>query len=104
MCTQYTVILSYYVNEIDKKGCFVVKRHAVGEAKTWRYAVHKAEVGRHAVRTGVSPSWKWIVVHVLSLSGLRFQIKYIENTRLVLNIAQVYPARLRKSKITRLAE
>jgi len=30
--------------------------------------------------------------------------KYIENTRLVLNIAQVYPARLRKSKITRLAE
>jgi len=28
----------------------------------------------------------------------------IENTRLVLNIAQVYPARLRKSKITRLAE
>ena len=30
--------------------------------------------------------------------------KYIENTRLVLNIAQVYPARLRKSQITRLAE
>jgi len=30
--------------------------------------------------------------------------KEIENTRLVLNIAQVYPARLRKSKITRLAE
>jgi len=29
--------------------------------------------------------------------------EYIENTRLVLNIAQVYPARLRKSKITRLA-
>ena len=29
---------------------------------------------------------------------------YIENTRLVLNIAQVYPASLRKSKITRLAE
>ena len=26
---------------------------------------------------------------------------YIENTRLVLNIVQVYPARLRKSKITR---
>ena len=33
-----------------------------------------------------------------------FLNKYIENTRLVLNIAQVYPARLRKSKITRLAE
>jgi len=31
-------------------------------------------------------------------------IEYIENTRLVLNIAQVYPARLRKSKTTRLAE
>jgi len=29
-------------------------------------------------------------------------ILYIENTRLVLNIAQVYPARLRKSKLTRL--
>jgi len=28
----------------------------------------------------------------------------IENTRLVLNIVQVYPERLRKSKITRLAE
>jgi len=28
----------------------------------------------------------------------------IENTRLVLNIAQDYPARLRKSKITTLAE
>jgi len=26
---------------------------------------------------GVSPSWKWIVVHALSLSGLGFQIKYI---------------------------
>jgi len=26
---------------------------------------------------GVSPSWKWIVVHVLSLSGLGFQIKRI---------------------------
>jgi len=25
----------------------------------------------------VSPSWKWIVVHVVSLSGLGFQIKYI---------------------------
>ena len=32
------------------------------------------------------------------------KIKKIENTRLVLNIAQVYPARLRKSKITRLAK
>jgi len=31
-------------------------------------------------------------------------LKHIENTRLVLNIAQVYPARLRKSKIMRLAE
>jgi len=28
--------------------------------------------------------------------------EHIDNTRLVLNIAQVYPARLRKSKITRL--
>ena len=41
-------------------------------AKTWRYAVHKAEIGRHAARKGMSPSWKWIVVHVLSLSGLGF--------------------------------
>ena len=72
-------ILSFYllyVNEIAKNG-FVVKRYAVREAKTWRYAIHKAEIGRHAVRKGVSPSWKWIVVHVLSLSGLGFQIKYI---------------------------
>jgi len=30
-------------------------------------------------------------------------IYYIENTKLVLNIAQVHPARLRKSKIMRLA-
>jgi len=84
-CTCARNILSFYllyVNEIDKNGCFVVKRYAVGEAKTWRYAVHKAEIGRHAVRTGVSPSWKWIVVHVLSLSGLKFQIKYsVTNVR-----------------------
>ena len=26
---------------------------------------------------GVSPSRKWIVIHVLSLTGLGFQIKYI---------------------------
>jgi len=79
-CTCARNILSFYllyVNEIDKNGCFVVKRYAVREAKTWRYAVHKAEIGRHAVRKGVSTLWKWIVVHVLSLSGLRFQIKCI---------------------------
>jgi len=35
---------------------------------------------------------------------VNIKMKYIENTRLVLNIAQVYPARLRKSKNTRLAE
>jgi len=64
-------------DEIAKNDCFVVKRYAVREAKTWRYAVHKAEIGRHAVRKWVSPSWKWIVVHVLSLSGLGFQTKYI---------------------------
>jgi len=46
-------------------------------AKTWRYAVHKAEIGRHAVRKGMLPSWKWIVVHVLSLSSSGFQIKDI---------------------------
>jgi len=40
-------------------------------------AVRKAEIGRHAVRKGASPSWKWIVVHVLPLSGLGFQIKNI---------------------------
>ena len=56
-----------YVNEIAKKCCFVVKR----------YTVREAEIGRHAVRKGVSPSWKWILVHVLSLSGKGFQIKYI---------------------------
>jgi len=66
-----------YVNEIAQNGCFVVKRYTVRVAKTWRYAVHKAEIGRHAVRKRVLPSWKWIVVHVLSLSGLGFQIKYI---------------------------
>jgi len=79
-CTCARSILSFYllyVNEIAKNGCFVVKRYAIREAKTWRYAVHKAEIGRHAVHKGVSPSWKWIVVHVLSLSGLGFQIKYI---------------------------
>ena len=36
-----------------------------------------AEIGRHAVRKGVSSSRKWIVVHELSLSGSGFQIKYI---------------------------
>ena len=77
MCTQHTVIYLLYVNEIAKNGCFVVKWYAVRDAKTWRYAVHKAEIGRHAERKGVLPSWKWIVVHVLSLSGLGFQIKYI---------------------------
>jgi len=66
-----------FVNEIAKNGCFVVKRYAVREVKTWRYAVHKAEIRRHAVRKRVSPSWKWIVVHVLSFSGFGFQIKYI---------------------------
>ena len=69
--------LSFIVNEIAKNGCFVVKWYAVHLAKTWRYALRKAEIGPHAVRKGVSPSWKWIVVHVLSLSGLGFQIKYI---------------------------
>jgi len=79
-CTCARNILSFYllyVDEIAKNGCFVVKRYAVREAKTWGYAVHKAEIGRHAVRKGVSPSVKWIVVHALSLSGLGFQIKYI---------------------------
>jgi len=33
-----------------------------------------------------------------------FQYQYKENTRLVLNIAHVYPARLRKSETTRFAE
>jgi len=77
-CTCARNILSFYlyVNDIAKKGYFVVKRYAVRMAKTWRYAVHKAEIGRQAVRKGMSPSWKWIVVHVLSLSGLGFQIKY----------------------------
>jgi len=37
-----------YVNEIAKNGCFVVKRYAVREAKTWRYAVRKAETGCHS--------------------------------------------------------
>jgi len=46
-------------------------------AKTWRSAVHKAEIGRHTVGKGMSHSWKWIVVHVLSLSGSGFQMKYI---------------------------
>ena len=68
-CTCACNILSFYllyVKEIAQTGCFVVKRCAVREAKTWRYAIHKAEIGRYAVRKGVSPSWKWIVVHVLS--------------------------------------
>jgi len=79
-CTCARNILSFYllfVNEIAKNDCFVVKWYAVREAKTWLYAVHKAEIVRYAVRKGVSSSWKWIVVHVLSLSGLGFQIKYI---------------------------
>jgi len=42
-----------------------------------RYAVREAEIGRHAVRKGVSPACLWIVVHVLSLEGLGFHIKYI---------------------------
>jgi len=60
--------------KLPKKGYFVVKRYAVRMAKTWRYAVHKAEIGWHAVHKGMSPSWKWIVVLVLSLSGSGFQI------------------------------
>ena len=78
-CTCARNILFYllYVNEIAKNGWFVVKRYPVREAKTWQSAVHKAEKGRHAVRKGVSTSWKWIMVHALSLSGLGFQIKYI---------------------------
>ena len=74
-CTCARNILSFYllyVDEIAKNGCFVVQRYAVREAKTWRSAVHKAEIGRHAVRKGVSPSWKWIVVHALSF--IRFRI------------------------------
>ena len=63
--------------KLPKNGSFVVKRYAVRMVKTWRYAVHKAEIGRHAVRKGMSPSGKWIVVHVLSLSDLGFQIKNI---------------------------
>jgi len=42
-CTCARNMLSFYllyVNEIAKNGCFVVKRYAVREAKTWRYAVH----------------------------------------------------------------
>jgi len=31
--------------------CFVVKRHALLEARKWRYAVRKAKIGRNAVRT-----------------------------------------------------
>ena len=62
--------------KLPKSGCFIVKQYAVRMAKTWWYAVHKAEIGRHAVCKGMSPSWKKIVVHVLSLSGLGFQIKY----------------------------
>ena len=62
--------------KLPKKGYFVVKQYAVRMAKTWQYAVHKAEIGWHAVRKGMSPSWKWIVVHVLSFSGSGFQIKY----------------------------
>jgi len=77
MCTQHTVIFSSLCKRNCQKWLFVVKRYAVREAKTWRYAVHKAEIGRHAKRKGVSPSLKWIVVDVLSLSGLEFQIKYI---------------------------
>jgi len=42
-----------------------------------KMAIHKAKIGRHAVRKGVSPSWKWIVVHALSLLGLGFKIKDI---------------------------
>jgi len=34
----------------------IIKRYAVREAKTWWYAVRNAEIGRHAVRKGVSPS------------------------------------------------
>jgi len=82
--TQHTVILSSFLCKwnCQKMGCFVVKRYAVRMAKTWRYAVHKAEIGRHAVRQGMSPLWKWSVVHVLSLSGLGFQIKYsVTNVR-----------------------
>ena len=56
MCTQHTVILSSCKWNCHKKGYFVVKRYAV--------------------RKGMSPSWKWIVVHVLSLSGSEYQIKY----------------------------
>ena len=39
---------------------------------------------------------------ISSVLSIRLINLYIENTRLVLNIAQVYPVRLRKSKITRL--
>jgi len=59
-CTCARNILSFYflyVNEIAKNGCFVVKRYAVREAKTWRYEVRKVEIGRHAVRKWVSPAW-----------------------------------------------
>ena len=31
---------------------FVVKRYAVRETEKWRYAVHKAKIGRCAVRKG----------------------------------------------------
>ena len=31
---------------------FVVKRNAVREAKNWRYAVSRAEIGCYAVRKG----------------------------------------------------
>jgi len=57
-CTCARNILSFfllYVNEITKNGCFVVKWYAVREAKQWRYAVCKAEIGRHAVRKGCHP-------------------------------------------------
>jgi len=72
-------ISKYCIELYGKKKMVVLLLNGthVRDAKTWRYAVRKEEIGWHAVRKGVSPSRKWIVVHVLSLSGLGFQIKYI---------------------------
>jgi len=38
--------------EAPKMVVFVVKRYAVRETDKWRYAVHKAIIGRYVVRKG----------------------------------------------------
>jgi len=74
----HNILLFYlrYVNEIAKIGCYVFKRYAVREARTWPYAVRKAKIGRHAVRKGCHPHGNvlWYMYYLYQVKDSRSSI------------------------------